>query len=416
MTPSDELVQVLCGRGWDAPVEPDLERAAILLADNEGLATSDLYTACVCGAAEAVRARLADDPDLVHRPGGPRDWPPLLYTAFSFAHRLPGRDKAVVDTLRVLLDGGADPNTAYDNPEHMNTFSALYGTIAVSGHRARTAALLGAGASPSDGNSTFCAVETFDFDLLVALGEAGIDHDDVSYVIKHAIDMRWEQAVRYLLDLGADPDAPHPGAGETTLHWAIKRGASATVIGWLLEAGADPDRTTLSGRAAFLPILGNTPYDFALRLGHVEAAGLLEQAGVSRTGRTELEELVFAVARGDRERAQALSHLVTELPPEDLGLVAHWAQHGRTSAVALGLELGFDPTSTARMGLTAVHWAALRGEPGMLRVALDGGCPVVDLGGYFGSPADTAARCQWYESGDYPAVLDLLLGRLTSSA
>ena len=70
------------------------------------------------------------------------------------------------------------------------------------------------------------------------------------------------------LHLGADPNAPHPGALETTLHWAVKRGAPAPVVGWLLGAGADPMARTREGRAAILPILGWTPLDFALPGGY----------------------------------------------------------------------------------------------------------------------------------------------------
>lgn len=98
------------------------------------------------------------------------------------------------------------------------------------------------------------------------------------------------------------------------------------------------------------------------------------------------------------------------LHADDRALLAHWAQHGRQEAVALACELGFDLDSTAWMGLTAVHWAAMRGDPVMVATLLQAGAPVVDLGGYFGDPAHTARTCRWY-AGDYDAVLALLAGR-----
>ncbi|MCB9745991.1 MAG: hypothetical protein H6740_25675 [Alphaproteobacteria bacterium] len=400
---ASELIEALCGRGWDAPISPELERAAALLNAGPEL---DVFTAAAVGD-PATLARLLDaEPEAASRPGGPRGWPPLLYAASSFAHQLPGGDP--LGALELLLARGADPDSAYFVPEWDNGFSALYLSIAVTGDRARVDALLAAGAHPSDGNSSYHAVETFDLGLLEALGRAGLEHDDISYTLKHALDLRWAEAVRRFLDWGADPNALHPRFGETSLHWAALRGASAEVFGWLLEAGGDPMARTRPGETTELGLTEATPLDYALLLGEVELVGLMENSGATPSPATPAQRLLRAVARGDAEAARRqLAALggVEALQGPARDMLAHWAQYGAAAAVALALDLGFPMEATAWLGLPALHWAALRGDAEMVGALLEAGAPQVDLGGHFGTPAHTARTCQWFDSGDYGAVL-----------
>lgn len=408
--PIQRLVDALCGWGWDTPYETNLDAASALLSEPE--LSDSFLAAVVTGDLAGVRAALQERPARAREALAPRGWPPLLYAAFSFAHQLDGRGEAMAEVVRALLDAGADPDAHYFAEGQVNGFSALYATIAVTSDRARTYALLDGGASPSDGNSTYSAVETFDLDLLRALCEAGIEHDDASYTIKHAIDMGWAAAVRLFLDHGADPNAVHPAAGETTLHWAVKRAASAEVIGWLLDAGADIEARTSEGRAAFLPILGSTPYDFALRLGHRDAVTLMEAQGAAQPAAEPALALVHAVARGDEAEVRDLlardPSLVEGLPHEDTQLLPFWAQQGAAQAVRIALSLGFDTEAQGWMGLTALHWAALRGRPDMVESLLAAGVQPVDLGGYFGTPGHVAAHHRWYADGKYDEVLALL--------
>lgn len=400
------LIEALCGRGWDAPVAVDLARAEALLSFSDG----SIFAAAATGDLAHIEQVLAADPAAATRSGGPRDWPPLLYAATSHAHAL-GRGAAVTEGLARLLAAGADPDTHYTAEGSDNGFSALYLTIAVSAHRPRTDALLAAGAHPSDGNSSYHAVETFDIDLLHALGAAGLEPDDVSYTIKHAIDMGWVEAVLYLLSLGADPDAVHPASDETTLHWAVKRNAEVRIIEALLAAGADPNARTRTGIELEFGPQTFTPLDFALRLGHAEAAQRMVAAGGVPTPPSPRDTFVYAVAAGDAEQAEAIlamhPDLQRTLTRHDHDLLAFWAQHGRRDATRLACRLGFSRTGTAWMGLTALHWAALRADAPMVRQLLDDNVPVVDLGDPFQTPRHTAETCQW-TAGDYDAVLKLL--------
>jgi hypothetical protein len=78
-----ELIDAVCGRGWDAPASTDLERALALVEADPDLAASDFIVACATGRLDTVRSGLADDPSLATLAGGPRGWTPLVYTAFS---------------------------------------------------------------------------------------------------------------------------------------------------------------------------------------------------------------------------------------------------------------------------------------------------------------------------------------------
>lgn len=405
----DALLEALCGCGWDAPVELDLSKAQSL-AEPERV-QGDVFLAAALGEVQALERLLDADPLALTRPGGPRGWPPLLYAAASFAHRLPERRAEPAATLRLLLARGADPDTAYFVPEHDNGFSALYLSIAITGDRARVDALLAAGAHPSDGNSSYHAVETFDLDLLQALGRAGLDREDVSYTIKHAIDLGWGEAVRFFLDQGADPNATHPLHEETTLHWAVLRGASPAVLEALLDAGADPMARTRPGHVASFGLVAATPLDYALRLGEQALAERLQARGAVPGPPSPEEAFLRAVARGDAEAARAglaaLPGGLDALDEAGRGMLAHWAQHGALAAVRLAPALGFPLDATAWLGLTALHWAALRGDLALTRALLDAGAPQSDLGGYFGTPANVARECQWY-GGDYAGVLALL--------
>ncbi len=86
------------------------DHAEALLAIDPELGREGLDAALVLGEAERVRAALARDPGLATRPGGARDWLPLLYpchSAFLGGERTDG----LVECAQVLLEAGAEPNS-----------------------------------------------------------------------------------------------------------------------------------------------------------------------------------------------------------------------------------------------------------------------------------------------------------------
>src|SRR5262249_28862550 len=83
-----------------------------ILAADPSIARESLYTAIVCGDINEVRRILSDRAEAARDRGGARGWTPILYLAYTrFTHQ-PTIDHAV-ETARLLLDHGADPNDFY---------------------------------------------------------------------------------------------------------------------------------------------------------------------------------------------------------------------------------------------------------------------------------------------------------------
>ncbi len=99
-------------------------RAAQLLADEPHLVDRSIFVAAVAGDAEAVARHLAADPSAASREGGPFRWAPLLHVVYS---RMPQRDP--VETARLLLDAGADPDAGYLWQGLPTPFTALTGAF-----------------------------------------------------------------------------------------------------------------------------------------------------------------------------------------------------------------------------------------------------------------------------------------------
>ena len=393
----------------------DWELTQALLTREPALATANLYTACVLGAADAVAEHLRRQPELARRSGEPRHWPPLLYVCWSaFLGRDPARSEGLVHTAVLLLEHGADPNSSWHNAADDTPESALYGACGVANHPAMTRLLLEAGADPNDGESLYHACEHFDTACLDLLYARDQEPETFSYYLKHVIDYRYAEGVRWFLSHGADPNQRHPVSGESALHWAVKRGFGADVIALLLDHGADPNARTDRGVSAYPAVRGWTAHDLALRLGQSEVAALLEQRGARPAPRGDEDELVVACAGGDGAGAAAIlarqPHLAAQLGPEDAALMSQVAQMNNLAGVAVMAEVGFEVNAAGWMDATPLHWAACRGNPAMVQVLLEHGAEVESAApSMSGTPLVTAVRQQWNPQGDFPAVVRLLL-------
>src|ERR671910_535811 len=163
----------------------------------------------------------AGDPN---RPGGPRNWAPLLYVCHSVY--------ANANLARELLARGADPNATFTN--EYGEMSALYGAAGVVHDPELTRVLLEAGANPDDGESVYHSAETEDTECLRLLLEAGAQTTGTNG-LAHALDYDRIEPVRMLLKAGADPNE------HAHVAHAVRRGRGPEFVRLLHEFGADLD-------------------------------------------------------------------------------------------------------------------------------------------------------------------------------
>jgi ankyrin repeat protein len=401
-----QLIDAVCGRGWDAPSTADPERALAYLDADPSLCKEDFVLACACGEVEVVQRRLEQDPGLVTRALAPRDWQALVYVAYSLlARRHDGRAARITEVGRLLLERGASANAGYSVPSgdgKSHSFPVLFGCIHVSDNLGLAAQLLDAGADPNDDQSLYHAVERFSLDALELLYRYGLKPEWLSYCMLHQIDLGYLEGVRWFLDHGADPNVRHPW-GLSALHWAIQRPGTSAIVELLLERGADAQAKTITGRSAL---------DLAERWhGKVEVAPALERCGATRGERTALDQLIVAAAYGDEARARSLLDAEPELLAQarswDRPRVAAFAESGNRPGAVILAKLGFDLQAPSWMDMTALHWAACRGNPQLLRELLELGAPMLDVPG-FGTPFHTAIQQRWSSFGWRPGESDYL--------
>lgn len=369
--PGDELARLGClTYGGGDPAR--LEQARALLATRPDVAGRSLHAAATVGDAAAVAAFLAADPDAADRPCGPFLWEPLLYVTYSRVDSPDPRHDPVA-VARRLLAAGADPDAGFLWEGLPCPFTALTGAFGGGelgqpphrhGHELATL-LLEAGSDPNDAQTIYN----------LGLGDGrpidpypGTDPDP-------GVDDRTDRAgapddtghlellFRYGLGRGdggpwrrrLGPEAPEPAdlVAEVLQH-AAEAGLERRVR-LVLRQGADPNRP------ARHPIFeGRTPYRSALRGGNLVIADLLASAGAATTGVDEASRLAARVLAGDATVADADPELLRRAVAADPGLVVRAAERGRTGAVELAVELGWDVD--ARHRGTALHAAAWRND------------------------------------------------------
>jgi ankyrin repeat protein len=353
----DEFLRLAClNYGADDPSRR--ERARAMLAEHPELATATIHTVSAVGHVEAARGLLASDPAEAHREGGPYQWEPLLYLAYSRLNSADS-DHSSLDVARLLLDAGADPNAGF-LWEAEYPFTALTGAFGNGESGARNTPphqhsldlarlLLDAGADPNDSQTLYnrqWSPNDSHLDLLLHHG------------------LGWGTATVWHKRMGLDHPTPQELVEEEL------RGAA--------EAGRIERVRMLLGRVRNVdgigtdhPLLeGRTAHQIALLHGHTEIAGLLEQAGAQPQHLTPLEELRAACMRADRtavgrllERDPSLVQRMTDTWPDLLvGL-------RRLDALRLLVDVGCDLNPTERR--TALHDAAFHGQLDLVKTLME---------------------------------------------
>lgn len=255
----------------EAATDGRRDRAERLLALHPAIARASFHTALLLGDAAAVEPRLAD-PDLATAPGGPRGWEPLHYVCYTcVGARDEAREEGLVAIARRLISLGADPNLRFPWLHHEVRRPVLWGAVLVVGSHRLAAALLGAGADPSDGVTLPLAASSGNVAALDPLLAHGADvnrpwaTDGTSPL--YAI-LQWSktsEGVRWLLDHGADPDPVFADNGETPMH-VVAANWDVSLAEAFVNRGANIARPRADGR---------TPYAVAELSGNREMAAWL---------------------------------------------------------------------------------------------------------------------------------------------
>jgi ankyrin repeat protein len=354
-------------------------RAARMLAANPEIAGYGFATAVVLGDAARVREAITRDPAVATRTDARTGWTALHVACASRWHRLdPARAPGLVEVARLLLDAGADPNAGTCGPRA--DWTPLRCAVAGAANPDIVRLLLERGAVPDDHDLYLaCFGDDNRESLRLLLGRAPNVRETTA--LSAPISTGDVEAVRMLLDAGANPNRPMPaelfGTGHgTELAWpaayaAVQFDCHVEMLDLLLARGTDPDAAGPDGRS---------PYRVAISHGRAALAAMLRRHG-ARDNATAAERFLFACLRGEevaaRELIAADPGLVDRLSEDERGAIELAAERGDTEAVRLMLDLGF-PLDARRgdHGSTALHAAAYSGSAETVRLLLARGADI----------------------------------------
>ncbi|WP_164545450.1 ankyrin repeat domain-containing protein [Paenibacillus albus] len=385
------VIEMEANRNWEhefleAVIQGREDKAKTILAANKQLSVSSIYVAAALGDADHVRSLLASDSQAARKPGGPEQWEPLLYMSFSCFMKHREYSDRFVQTALVLLEHGADPNAfclQKDDP-YGRKLSALYGVIGAAGNVPVAKVLLEAGANPNDGESLYHAAEWPALDGLELLYQYGGDIGATPAIFFHKLDFEDEAGVKWFLEHGAGPNQVFCDYG-TTLHWAVYRGRSASIIELLLNYGVDVNALRPDGKTAYM---------LAVRYGLTEIADLLSKHGAS-TEAGETDRLFGAYANVDEQAVRSILEkqpaLLGSLSEKDKMMIIEFAELNMADSVKLMLKSGFDSSVSKEPG-TALHFATWHGNVETVRVLVEHGASLIALNAYGGTPLGSATH------------------------
>ena len=328
------------------------------------------------------------------REGGPFDWVPLLYVAYSRIGNRP-LGASAVEVARLLLDAGADPNAGYLWEGLSPPFTALTGALGSSEPDPRpqehglalARLLLERGADPNDSQALYNENPDSYDEWIELLLEFGLGTGDGG---------PWHRRLAPALESPRDmvEDALKAAAGNGFTHR----------VRVLLDHGADPN-----GYGTRHPVYhGRSALEEAALHGYPEIVAMLEQAG-ARNDLDDTDRFLCAATAGDRVGVEQMLGADLSLREQAIARrpeqVVRAAAAHRVDAVGLLIELGFDVNAinrTTPVHVTALHEAARIGEMTLIRLLVEHGAdPDLRDSGYDATPGGWAEHFERTEAHDY---------------
>ena len=339
-------------------------RARNMLDAHPELSHVNIYAASVAGDVTAVKAILDADAKLASTPGGPHNWEPLLYVAFSRLDHETAK-QASIDIVQLLLSRGADPNAGFLWAGFPCPYTVLTGVFGEGEN--------GPVRSPPHRSC---------YELAEILIEAGADPNDAQTLYNRMFS-RDDEHLRFLFahGMGKERDRPwHRLLGEQSRGWV---GSPVDMLAYQLQWSA---RWNYQKRVRLLVENGagvnqpchqpdaRSPYQEATYHGNEAIAEYLEDHGAEAFPLDNLDRFACSCISGDRDRARALitrdPSLTDRVGEREKSLLENAIGSDNREAVRLMAELGFD------VNACGMHDAARYGYLDMIKLLVDLGADV----------------------------------------
>ena len=382
---ANRFLRLACITYFDGDHPSRRVKARQLLAAKPQIAKTNIYTAAAVGDVAAVADFLVKNAD-IHAKGGPFDWEPLLYAAYS---RLDSEAEghSTLEAARLLLEHGADPNSGF-LWEGGFLFTALTGVLGLGEDdvgrgegplwqpphphwREFARLLLEAGADANDNQGLYNRMQYPDNEHLKLLFEYGLGKDQRGPWFKRFF-QHWPyaSAPRSPLDILA-----------YQLRWAISANYFDRVK-LLVENGADVNAISQ------YPAGARAPYAEAVYHGHEEIAAYLVAKGAKRIAisLSKAEEFSIACYRNDAGRVRELVTSDPSLLDDAEGLLTEVAESGCVDSVRLLVELGVNVNGKAG-NASPLQCAARAGQLDTVKLLVEIGADVHARDKYWNSTA-----------------------------
>lgn len=333
------------------------EKARELVAADPSIAKENIYAAATIGDAATVKALLNQNPKRATVRGGPHNWEPLLYAAYSRLNS-ESPEHSTLEVAKLLLKHGADPNAGF-LWDGRYVFTALTGAFGEgeSGpvHQPEhqycyelARLLLEKGADPNDSQTLYNRMFTGGTRHLELLFEFGLGKGG---------DGVWFKRLGERLGTPAEMLQQQMG-------WAAKYNQLERMK-LLIDHGVDVNGSDTR--------LKQTAYELALIHGHKEIAQLLSRHGATPTTLSDEDAFGAACLTADESRSQSLlsanASLLRQLGSRRVELLQLAAENDNRAAIRLMVRLGFDLNEISRT--TALHNAAMGGHLEMVKLLID---------------------------------------------